>query len=706
MPLWTFLLLASASALAGVAGYMQPYLLRQGERMLYDVNAQSISHSPSPRIAIVLIGERTLAALGAWPFQRSHHAALLGQLRQARLVGLDILFPEPAGEAGEDIALAQAMAAHGKVVLAAHTISDPARADGEQMTILPVPVLFQAAVDIGYTNVDKDVDGLIRFARPIRSAGAEVLPSLAFSLARQALQEEGDIRSDGSGFRIEFTRHSVALDAEARLWFVPLVKGPPAYEYVDVLLGRVPPETFRDVIVLVGAAASGAADFQIVPKAFGSRVISGVHFNAEELRALLTGDCVRLAPSWVEAVLALVLALLCGLVMTQMRPVRGWLVLMGLCTLWMVIAWYLLTRHMLWIAGYTPVVGAVCVGTLMLLSRFVSLHESWHVQHISLGNIVYLDADEARPHTTLNSYLKALWKRVEAETGIRFLGGPLLKADLPEEFSRVVANKEGVLILVGPGSRRRMAVPLKIDTGTTYALFAWNRRISADGARAAAALVISATWFFHVQDTGKRQRKMLTDTIKAVFTALDYRDPTTGGHSTRVSEMCLRIMDRMDLSPQLYEDIHLGALIHDIGKIGIPDNILNKKASLSKDEFTTIRSHPNIAQSIMASVELPLAAFEAVYHHHERYDGTGYPNGLKGEEISLAGRIVAVADVYDAMRHARPYREGLPVDEVLRFMKNTENGHFDPTILQIFLDMLAADVEDATNQEAESDDES
>ena len=688
LPWWALLLLVAVTVLAGYAGYRQPWLLRQGELLLYDVNAQTIARTPAPRMAMVVVGERSLATIGAWPFPRTLHAELLGRLSQAQVVGLDFLFPEPAARHEDDLAFARAMTAHGRVVLAAHTAPYTDSPDAGQFPVLPTPLLYKAAADIGFTNVDKDADGLLRFARPIRTAGLEVLPSLALALARQAQQDAGEVEIKDHAMFLHFRKYSVQLDGDARLWFVPTAQGPPTYEYVDVLQGRVPAEVFKDAIVLVGAAASGAADFQVVPQAFGSRVISGVRFNAEELRALLSGDAVRVQPPEVNALATVLLALVCGLAMFLCTPLRGGTIAVGACLLWLGGGWFLLSRHLVWVAGLTPVAGAAAAGTLMLLARFAALHESWRAQFFSLDSIVYLDETEARHHADLGGYLKALWQRVERATGISFEGGPMKREELPEALAEAAAAKDGVVMKgVGLG-QRQMAVPLRSGTERVYALFGLGRRSSDDSARAAAALAISAAWFFSVQKEGQLRRRMLTDTIKAVFTALDFRDPITGGHSTRVSEMCLRIMDRMDLPPRLYEDIHLGALIHDLGKIGIPDSILNKRESLNEDEFQIIRNHPNIARSILDSVDLPKAAFEAVYHHHERYDGSGYPQGLRGEEISLAGRIVAIADAFDAMSHNRPYRQGQTLDEVLERMSTSEGDHFDPVILRVFLELL------------------
>jgi HD-GYP domain-containing protein (c-di-GMP phosphodiesterase class II)/CHASE2 domain-containing sensor protein len=685
LPWWALWLLLSFCVASGMSGWFQPWLLRQVELKTYDVNARSLVSAPSPRILLVIVGERSLSSLGAWPFARRLHSELLSRLTQARVVGFDILFAESTKD---DVLFAKAIAQHRRVVLAAHTAALSNTENAGQFAVEPVPMLLDAAADIGFTNVEKDIDGLLRYARPIRTAGSNVLPSLAFALVRQMLQEEGKITGDKRGITIAFGKHAVRLNGQAQLWFIPTVQGPPVFEYVDVLEGRVPPETFRDAVVIVGAAASGAADFQIIPDGLDTQVISGVRYNAEELRALLTGESVQMAPSWLNALAAMFLALLAGLSMSFMRPLRGGAFILTLCFLWLILVWLLLTHQLFWITGSTPVLAAIGSGTLMLLARQVFLHESWRTQSISLDNIVYLNAEEANRHTSLEQYLQNLWVRVGEETGIRFLGGPMSYSELPEEFIQSTPGGNGVLILAGRAKQHRMAVPLHTGAETKYGLFGWNRRIDVANARAAAALAISAAWLFQAQDEGRHRHKMLMDTIKAVFTALDYRDPITGGHSTRVSELSLHTMESLNLPQQLVEDVHLGALIHDLGKIGIPDYILNKQGKLSSDEFEIIRNHPNIARNILSSVDLPQAALEAVLQHHERYDGSGYPQGLRGKEISLAGRIVAIADVFDAMSHNRPYRNGQSLDEVLQLMSNEAGSHFDLELLEIFVDMV------------------
>ncbi|WP_051694023.1 HD-GYP domain-containing protein [Desulfohalovibrio reitneri] len=170
---------------------------------------------------------------------------------------------------------------------------------------------------------------------------------------------------------------------------------------------------------------------------------------------------------------------------------------------------------------------------------------------------------------------------------------------------------------------------------------------------------------------------------------MDIRDPITGGHSDRVAKLSLDILRRLDLPEETVDDIYLGALIHDIGKIGIPDAVLNKPGKLDYDEMYTIRKHPELGREIMGTVPLSETALRTLYEHHERYDGSGYPRQLRGEEISLGGRILAVADVFDALNSDRPYRKGLDIEQVCSFLWKRSGTEFDPQVVDIALSLKA-----------------
>jgi putative nucleotidyltransferase with HDIG domain len=167
--------------------------------------------------------------------------------------------------------------------------------------------------------------------------------------------------------------------------------------------------------------------------------------------------------------------------------------------------------------------------------------------------------------------------------------------------------------------------------------------------------------------------------------SIDAKDPYTNGHSQRVSEFSVAIGRQLGLSPEGIHQLRIGALLHDIGKIGIPDHILSKPGHLTPEEITKIKEHPTIGANIMKNVRLLREELPALAEHHEHIDGTGYPNGLAGGQISLFGRIVAVADVFDALTSIRPYRQPMDVEEVLNRMQVDSGSHFDHDCVQALI---------------------
>ncbi len=178
------------------------------------------------------------------------------------------------------------------------------------------------------------------------------------------------------------------------------------------------------------------------------------------------------------------------------------------------------------------------------------------------------------------------------------------------------------------------------------------------------------------------------NTIVGWSRALDLRDKETEGHSQRVTELTVQLAREMGFSEEELVQVRRGALLHDIGKMGIPDGILLKPGRLTDEEWEIMRRHPVYAYEMLWPIEYLRPALDIPYCHHERWDGTGYPRGLKGEEIPLAARIFAVVDVWDAMRSDRPYRAAIPAAEVLDQIQKSSGRHFDPQVVQIFLQLM------------------
>ncbi len=174
-------------------------------------------------------------------------------------------------------------------------------------------------------------------------------------------------------------------------------------------------------------------------------------------------------------------------------------------------------------------------------------------------------------------------------------------------------------------------------------------------------------------------------TLMGWSNALEMRERETAGHSKRVVDMTLRICREMGIPEEELIHIQRGALLHDIGKMGIPDNILLKPGPLSPDEWVIMRQHPLYAYRLLSKIPFLLPSLDIPYYHHERWDGSGYPFGLKGEEIPLAARIFAVVDVWDALISDRPYRPAWPEDAALRYIKDNAFVQFDPEIVRVFM---------------------
>jgi putative nucleotidyltransferase with HDIG domain len=178
-------------------------------------------------------------------------------------------------------------------------------------------------------------------------------------------------------------------------------------------------------------------------------------------------------------------------------------------------------------------------------------------------------------------------------------------------------------------------------------------------------------------------------TIAGWSRAMDLRDKETEGHTQRVTDLTLKLARAMGITEAQLTHIRHGALLHDIGKMGVPDNILLKADTLTDDEWEKMRKHPEFAYEMLSSIRYLQPALDIPYCHHEKWDGSGYPRGLKGEEIPIAARIFAVADVWDAVTSDRPYRNGWSKEAALEYIREQSGKYFDPQVVDGFLELIS-----------------
>jgi HD-GYP domain-containing protein (c-di-GMP phosphodiesterase class II) len=303
-----------------------------------------------------------------------------------------------------------------------------------------------------------------------------------------------------------------------------------------------------------------------------------------------------------------------------------------------------------------------------------------------------------------DEYLRSLWNDIEKKTGV------ILKSTrINENFSLVQSyllraqstsqqSQENFHIIknaskVSPRHRMLLPLPLWNDRNTRtpereYVILAWDGNIPMETLTSLAALTLFAAVHFHALEEGRRRKEMLFKTIEAIMMAVEAKDPTTSEHSRRVANLSKQLAQWIKLPPQEIEDIYFSAIIHDIGKLGISDNILKKNSRLTEEEIAEMHRHPSIGEDIMRPVELPDYIISGITQHHERHDGKGYPSGIRGERMTMAGKIIKVADVFDALANRRQYKEAWAPEQVRDFLQERRGTEFDPQIVDVFLKHL------------------
>src|SRR5271154_5443455 len=246
-----------------------------------------------------------------------------------------------------------------------------------------------------------------------------------------------------------------------------------------------------------------------------------------------------------------------------------------------------------------------------------------------------------------------------------------------------------------------MLIPMELkDTQRAGALMAIPRIGKAAPAPAAtysrgALGNIAAPWVsagIHAKQMEEQISALRSSLICAFNQHLDLKDLNAGVHSTRLAEWALHVAGELSLDQSSLGDIEVAALLHDIGKIGISDAILNKPAKLTAEEYELMKKHPEYGWAVLRQVPGMERASLIILHHHENYDGTGYPGGLKGEEIPIGSRIVSVIDAFDAMVSSRPYRQGLPFEEAESRLLQASGSQFDAGVVERFLPLARAEM--------------
>jgi HAMP domain-containing protein len=256
-------------------------------------------------------------------------------------------------------------------------------------------------------------------------------------------------------------------------------------------------------------------------------------------------------------------------------------------------------------------------------------------------------------------------------------------------FMIVTANF--LIILVGINLANTITRPLIELVQASVKVSRGNLDVQIDTLTNDEISILTESFNDMVASLNKSQKELINaydDTLEGWAKALELRDKETQGHSERVVEFTIQIAAEMGLHGEALTNIRRGALLHDIGKMGIPDSILHKNGRLNDEEMNIVRNHPKFAYEMLKEIDYLRVALEIPFCHHEKWDGTGYPRGLRGEEIPIAARIFSIVDVWDAMTSDRPYRKAIPRDEVISYLLDQSGQYFDPNVVDVFIRIL------------------
>ncbi len=687
-PLWGVLLLGFCIAWGGYAGSHPPLFLEELERDAQDIYSQALR---APReehgIVLILAREPSFRKLGSWPWSRKNHGTMVRLLGNARTIVLDFVFPE-SRSSEEDRFLAEAVKAHGNCVVGAHLTQEGDR----EVLVLPYPELAASARYVGITNVVPDLDGLYRFVMPLWGYGKRSLPSISLAAALGDSRSSLEMAEGPRGISLLLGERNLPVEPFGGIWITPWdYEAYPVFEYVDVLEGKIPWNTFEDALVMVGMDVSGAMvqDMVPVPWKTGARTIPGAAFVALGTETLLFGTPPRSLLREEIALWTLLFGCAGALAGLFGSPRWSWILLGIFAAGVLGISWFLQSRLGLWLPPVIPILEFFSAYLGALFIRLVGLYRSVRLGSFYSEILSSLTELEKESWSSPGAYLKEIWPKIQDATSITLLkrhASPKSMEQFLARGGKLLARDEGTWLfkVSCPSHPYRLFVQPPSGWGGLLEL-GWKSRVSREDLQSAVAVALSVSWFGVALKREAERLRAFEATIKAVVAAVDAKDSDTRGHSDRVALLSRALGEALGLSPQFLEELYFGALLHDVGKIGIPDAILQKPDQLCYEEFEAIKAHPLLGRGIMEPVDLPKVAVQGILEHHERLDGSGYPRGLKEDEISMAGRIIAVADAFDALASRRTYKERWSLERIFEHFREERGIRYDPAVVDALL---------------------
>lgn len=665
-------ILAALLTLASLMGLGAPVERIAGDALLRAA-ARSAARPPGELDAVVVaLDPQSLRAHPDWPWPRELYARTVDQLAAAgaTAIAFDIDFSTPRAIEG-DTAFAEAARRSGRVVLASfRQLQELPGGEELEVASVPIPMLADAVSGLGSVLMPVDPDGVVRHAPRSSSIAGHSRVSLAEAALQVALGREPGPTQLGT-FPVDYRRASPDI---------------PVIPIAQVLDGSFDARLVAGRVVFVGATAAEFQDLWATPL---GPARPGVWIQAVTFRTLAAREIgeptLRQASLAGRAAATLLLCLATGWVVRG-RSRRRLPAMIALVCGALLLDWLLLSHQGILLDPVAPLAGAAASYVLGLegvrrgLRRVLSQRENSLVALASVGEAATLGRDSSDPLALALALLgdvvdasgaamlraspegpldgrRLEWRRRgSAEIGdIRLAGEALAarEARVCEGADRIVVyeplvsgpNAVGVLIVEREGSEPLDAVQLR-----TIAAVGAQIALSAENLRLLEGL-----------------RQTFDSSIEAVATAIEARDGYTESHCRRLAVYSAAMAEQLGLAAEEVEAIRLGALLHDVGKIGIRDEVLLKPGRFTPSERSEMQLHADIGHRVVTPIHgLTQTTADCVRYHHERWDGSGYPTGLSGDDIPIGARIVAVVDVWDALSTGRPYKAAFPPESTLR----------------------------------------
>jgi len=712
-----------------------------------NLGARARAVPPCPNVVVVGIDDASLSRFGQLPWPRTRYAKAIQELSAAgaESIALDMWFPEADDPAADDV-LRQAAQQAGNVYLGLCFAEDKPRVKVTRSNSR----LVQGAISEAHVNVIADSDGQVRRVPWERHTLADRFLFMPVALAaRHFGVKPEDVRAEQNVLRIGDVHLPLETQPDGSDAFLVDLPDTPDYfeenyiSFLNVENGLFKPEQVRGKIVLIGQVIVGGGYADTWETARGRKF--GVILLSEVTQQILDGRGLIPAPKAWTFLLVLMLALSGAFLFYPRHALLGFGA--HLCLLAFVWAFFFLGivrygRVLEPLPLSAAVVGSLAVGMVRSLRRAShelvqdarameilrqlseTLVSSSGMPSIVTGKRPDVSQSFVLPGQTPQVLLQTIAQAVGARQGALFISreprqgltriaslagdGPLPTTEFADRVNQRLFQGGGAFASsdpardlafnAAPAPNTLLAMPLSFNGQVMGAVHLYGKygteassgeRFTPADLRLVAIMAQQTMIGLENASLYEGMRGIFMSATLALANAVDAKDPYTRGHSERVLSYSEQLARAMNLPPQDVESVKMGAVLHDIGKIAIPDKILHKPGRLTMEELEVVRTHPARGEAILAPLEELRPLRPGIRHHHERFDGKGYPDQLAGKDIPLHARIICVADAFDAMTSKRYYHKAKSLEEGLEEIARCSGAQFDPELAEYFIKALS-----------------